>query len=76
MFRLTTINNRSAIEVDGVFHDLAKVVGDESLADPMNAIARFSELHSASDKVRSSGSPVSGPIGVCVPNPKKFSQSV
>ena len=71
MFRLTTINNRSAIEVDGVFHDLAKVVGDESLADPMNAIARFSELHSASDKVRSSGSPVSGPIGVCVPNPKK-----
>ena len=55
MFRLTTINNRSAIEVDGVFHDLAKVVGDESLADPMNAIARFSELHSASDKVRSSG---------------------
>ena len=71
MFRLTTINNRSAIEVDGVFHDLAKVVGDESLADPMNAIARFSELHSASDKVRSSGSPVSGPIGVCVTNPKK-----
>ena len=71
MFRLTNINNRSAIEVDGVFHDLAKVVGDESLADPMNAIERFGELHAASDKARAAGSPVTGPIGVCVPNPKK-----
>ncbi|MEY3824090.1 MAG: hypothetical protein RL628_2198 [Actinomycetota bacterium] len=71
MFRLTNINNRSAIEVDGVFHDLAKVVGDDSLADPMNAIARFAELHAAEGKARSGGSPVSGPIGVCVPNPKK-----
>jgi 2-keto-4-pentenoate hydratase/2-oxohepta-3-ene-1,7-dioic acid hydratase in catechol pathway len=71
MFRLTNINNRSAIEVDGVFHDLAKVVGDDSLADPMNAIARFAELHAAEGEARSGGSPVSGPIGVCVPNPKK-----
>ena len=71
MFRLTNINNRSAIEVDGVFHDLAKVVGDESLADPMNAIERFGELHAASDKARSAASPVTGPIGVCVPSPKK-----
>ena len=69
MFRLTNINNRSAIEVDGVFHDLAKVVGDDSLADPMNAIARFTELHAAEGIARSVGSPVSGPIGVCVPYP-------
>lgn len=71
MFRLTNIDNRSAIEVDGVFHDLAKVVDDESLADPMTAISRFDELHAASVRAKTAGSPIKGNIGVCVPNPKK-----
>lgn len=70
MFRLTTINDRSAFQFDDGFVDVAKTAGDESLADPMIAIARFGELHAlyakASGASKSAGNP-----GVCVPRPSK-----
>ncbi|MCE2764558.1 MAG: fumarylacetoacetate hydrolase family protein [Ilumatobacteraceae bacterium] len=66
-----SIAGRTVLEVDGTFHDVATVAGDESLADPMAAVARFVELSALSDKARGAGAPVSGPLGVCVPRPSK-----
>jgi 2-keto-4-pentenoate hydratase/2-oxohepta-3-ene-1,7-dioic acid hydratase in catechol pathway len=70
MFRLTNINGRSAFQFDDGFVDVAKTAGDESLADPMTAIARFGELSALYSKAaaspRSAGTP-----GVCVPKPSK-----
>jgi len=71
MFRMGSIAGRTVLEVDGVFHDAAKVAGDESLADPMVAVARFAELSALTETARGSGAPVSGPLGVCVPRPAK-----
>lgn len=70
MFRLTNINGRSAFQFDDGFVDVATTAGDESLADPMVAIARFGEL--ASLYARAAGSTKSaGTPGVCVPKPSK-----
>jgi len=66
-----SIAGRTVLEVDGTFHDVATVAGDESLADPMAAVARFVELSALSDKARGAGAPVAGPLGVCVPRPSK-----
>jgi 2-keto-4-pentenoate hydratase/2-oxohepta-3-ene-1,7-dioic acid hydratase in catechol pathway len=66
-----SIAGRTVLEVDGTFHDVATVAGDESLADPMAAVARFVELSALSDKARGAGAPVTGPLGVCVPRPSK-----
>lgn len=70
MFRLTNINGRSAFQFDDGFVDVATTAGDESLADPMVAIARFGELSSlyakAAGSTKSAGTP-----GVCVPKPSK-----
>lgn len=71
MFRMGSIAGRTVLEVDGTFHDAATVAGDESLADPMVAVARFAELSALSDKARGAGAPVTGPLGVCVPRPSK-----
>lgn len=71
MFRMGSIAGRTVLEVDGVFHDAAKVAGDESLADPMVAVARFTELSALSDRAQRTGSPVAGELGVCVPRPSK-----
>ncbi|MEY3566836.1 MAG: hypothetical protein RLZ19_850 [Actinomycetota bacterium] len=71
MFRMGSIAGRTVLEVDGTFHDVATVAGDESLADPMAAVARFVELSALSDKARGAGAPVTGPLGVCVPRPSK-----
>jgi len=70
MFRLTNINGRSAFQFDDGFVDVAKTAGDESLADPMVAIARFSELSSLYEKAAGSAK-VAGTPGVCVPKPSK-----
>lgn len=45
MFRLVNVDGRAALEHDGGYHDLATVVGDQTLADPMHAVARHAELH-------------------------------
>ena len=70
MFRLTNINGRSAFQFDDGFVDVATTAGDESLADPMVAIARFSELSSLYEKAAGSAK-VAGTPGVCVPKPSK-----
>ena len=48
MFRLLNVSGRAALEVDGRWYDLARLSGDESLADPMAAVARSAELHALS----------------------------
>jgi 2-keto-4-pentenoate hydratase/2-oxohepta-3-ene-1,7-dioic acid hydratase in catechol pathway len=75
MFRLANIDGRSAFQFtdehghDG-FVDVARLAGDETLSDPMVALARFAELHDlyarAESAPKSTGTP-----GVCVPNPSK-----
>ena len=70
MFRLASINGRSAFQFDDGFVDVATVAADESLADPMVAIARFTELHSLSDKAKGSAKSAGTP-GLCVPSPSK-----
>ena len=70
MFRLTNINGRSAFQFDDGFVDVAKTAGDESLADPMVAIARFSELSALYEKAAGSAK-AAGTPGVCVPKPSK-----
>lgn len=75
MFRLATIDGRSAFQFiddqggDG-YVDVARVAGDESLSDPMVAVARFGELHDLYAQAASSPK-TSGTPGVCVPNPSK-----
>jgi 2,4-didehydro-3-deoxy-L-rhamnonate hydrolase len=44
MFRLLNRLGRAALETDAGWHDLAALSGDLTLADPMNAVARFAEL--------------------------------
>ena len=70
MFRLTNINGRSAFQFDDGFVDVAKTTGDESLADPMVAIARFGELSALYEKAAGSAK-AAGTPGVCVPKPSK-----
>jgi 2-keto-4-pentenoate hydratase/2-oxohepta-3-ene-1,7-dioic acid hydratase in catechol pathway len=45
MFRLLNVSGRAALEVDGAWFDLARLSGDDALADPMVAVARHGELH-------------------------------
>ena len=45
MFRLLNVSGRAALEVDGAWFDLARLSGDDALADPMAAVARHGELH-------------------------------
>jgi len=71
MFRMGSIAGRTVLEVDGAFHDAATLAGDETLSDPMVAVARFAELSALSEVARTSGAPVSGTLGVCVPRPSK-----
>lgn len=70
MFRLTNINGRSAFQFDDGYVDVALVAGDESLSDPMAAIARFGELSALYAKAAASPKSAGTP-GVCVPKPSK-----
>ena len=45
MFRLLNVSGRAAIQTDDRWHDLAALSGDADLASPMEAVARFDELH-------------------------------
>jgi 2-keto-4-pentenoate hydratase/2-oxohepta-3-ene-1,7-dioic acid hydratase in catechol pathway len=45
MFRLINVRGRAALEVDGLWFDLAELADDDRFCDPMAAIARSSELH-------------------------------
>ena len=73
MYRLTSIDGRSAFQYlddRGGFVDVARSAGDESLSDPMVAIARCHELHDLYARASSSGR-ISGDPGLCVPSPSK-----
>jgi 2,4-diketo-3-deoxy-L-fuconate hydrolase len=74
MYRLLNVDGRAALEVDGRWHDLAGVSGDEQLADPMAAVARHGELHDLTARCRddTAGGPVSGArLGPPVPHPQQ-----
>ena len=74
MFRLANVNGRAALLDATHWFDLAAVPGDESLADPMVAIARHGELHAAAATLASAtpGGALAGTrLGVCVPRPQK-----
>jgi 2-keto-4-pentenoate hydratase/2-oxohepta-3-ene-1,7-dioic acid hydratase in catechol pathway len=45
MFRIVNVNERAAFEHDGSWYDLAKLSGDATLTDPLEAVARHRELH-------------------------------
>lgn len=70
MFRLANLDGRSALQVDDGHVDLAKLAGDESLADPMAAIARFGDLHDLATRA-SSAPRVTGNVLPCAPRPSK-----
>jgi len=73
MFRLAVVRNRAALLSESHWYDLASVSGDESLADPMVAIARHGDLHAISAGFGSAdaGGPLEGePLGLCVPRPR------
>lgn len=74
MFRLLNVSGRSALEVDGAWYDLARLSGDDALADPMAAVGRTAELHDLTD--RCAGASADGlvadtPLGPPVPAPRQ-----
>jgi len=74
MFRLLAIGGRAALQTDEHWHDLATLSGDATLADPMRAIARHTELHALHDAATSrtpDGAVADVVPGVCVPRPTK-----
>lgn len=60
MFRLVNVAGRAGLEHDGSWYDLAALAGDDSLADPMHAVARSAELHDL--QARCADATPSGPI--------------
>jgi 2,4-didehydro-3-deoxy-L-rhamnonate hydrolase len=60
MFRLISTGGRAALEIDGLAYDLARLSGDDALADPMAAVARCDELHAWS--AAPSGTPALGAV--------------
>ncbi len=74
MFRLVNVHGRAALEHDGGWHDLARLAGDETLADPMVAIARHSELHALQARAAASdrdGTVAGVVLGPPVPAPRQ-----
>ncbi len=74
MFRLVNVNDRAALEVAGEWYDLAELVGDPTLSDPIRAIARSRELHSWSDRcaqMSSNGRIADVTLGPPSPNPRQ-----
>jgi 2-keto-4-pentenoate hydratase/2-oxohepta-3-ene-1,7-dioic acid hydratase in catechol pathway len=74
MFRLMNIAGRAALQNGSHWHDLAAVSGDDSLASPMVAVARFAELHAlqaATDGRSPDGEVAGADIRPVVPRPSK-----
>lgn len=75
MFRLLTIAGRAALDVDGRWFDLARAAGDDTLADPLEAVGRFDELHALTERCRSGaagpadGDVAGAPLDAPVPRP-------
>jgi 2-keto-4-pentenoate hydratase/2-oxohepta-3-ene-1,7-dioic acid hydratase in catechol pathway len=74
MFRLVNVNGRAALEHDGAWYDLAELAGDESLHDPLTAVARHRELHALSERCASAtsgGRIADAVLGAPVPQPRQ-----
>ncbi len=74
VFRLINVNDRSAFERDGRYYDLASVAGDPELADPLVAVARFSELsalYEGLNVANSTGSVSDVVLGAPIPRPRQ-----
>lgn len=71
MVRLVNIEGRAALEADGGWFDLARLGGDESLSDPMTAIARFGELSALDTSGPPDGLVADATLGPPVPRPRQ-----
>ena len=74
MFRLINVDGRAALEQNGSWFDLATLAGDDSLADPMVAVARHAELHDLAGRLDTAtpGGTLDGtPLGAPVPRPRQ-----
>jgi 2-keto-4-pentenoate hydratase/2-oxohepta-3-ene-1,7-dioic acid hydratase in catechol pathway len=72
MFRLVNLHGRAALTSGDDWFDLARLAGDESLSDPMEAIARHRGLHALAARASSpDGTFTASDLGVCVPQPQK-----
>ena len=74
MFRLVNVDGRAALEHDGSWFDLATVSGDDTLADPMVAVARHHELHDLAGRLGAAvpGGAMAGiTLGAPVPRPRQ-----
>lgn len=68
------IAGRAALQTGNHWHDLASLSGDDSLASPMTAVARFGELHalqSAAEGRTPDGEVEGADIRAVVPRPAK-----
>jgi 2-keto-4-pentenoate hydratase/2-oxohepta-3-ene-1,7-dioic acid hydratase in catechol pathway len=74
MFRLVNVNGRAALEHDGSWYDLAALSGDDTLADPLAAVARHAELHALAER-RATATPggtiASTVLGAPIPHPRQ-----
>lgn len=73
-FRLATRNDRAVLVADDGVYDLERSSGSKLSADPMEAIARFRDLHAVAAGLK--GSPdaafAADELGICVPRPQKI----
>jgi 2-keto-4-pentenoate hydratase/2-oxohepta-3-ene-1,7-dioic acid hydratase in catechol pathway len=74
MFRLASISGRAVLVDDDHWYDLATASGDDTLADPMIAIAHHIELHDIAERLAAAspgGALAESTLDVCVPRPQK-----
>jgi 2-keto-4-pentenoate hydratase/2-oxohepta-3-ene-1,7-dioic acid hydratase in catechol pathway len=74
MFRLLNVSGRAALQTDDRWHDLATLSGDALLSSPMQAVARFSELHALQELAEGrsgDGSVPEADLRAVVPAPQK-----
>lgn len=74
MFRLVNVAGRAGLEHDGSWYDLAGLAGDDTLADPMTAVARAAELHDLQARcagANPSGSITDAALDAPVPTPRQ-----
>ena len=74
MFRLINVDGRAALEHEGSWFDLGRLSGDETLADPMVAVARHEELHALAERcagATADGAVAETVLGAPVPRPSQ-----
>src|ERR1700709_1739415 len=74
MFRLVNVNGRAALEHGDSWYDLAALSGDDTLADPLNAVAHHTDLHALTERcaTATAGGTISGTVlGAPIPQPRQ-----